>query len=145
MSHYWTILLLLVSCLTSCLLELCLSRVRASMCDLFYPDKAEERADYVHYRLSAGRINRKTKLMLLIRRELDRRRNLVAFSPRVRLLGHVPSVRRSFRCPGCKWRVSDGESVCVRFSILEKDEDETECVICKNCYLDFPEDPQSFI
>jgi hypothetical protein len=84
--YYALILTFLIVCLISCILEVYFARSRARMCNLFYLDKSEERADYIHYRLHTGRIMRKARLLLVVRREKERQAKMVRFSPRRKLI-----------------------------------------------------------
>ena len=105
--NYYLIGLLLVVTATSCLLEIYMTRTRAQICNLFYPDREEERADYLHYEISSGRVDRRHNLLLIIRREIERKLRLVRFSPLQRLQAFLchrmcrVMCNRTVVCPGC--------------------------------------------
>ena len=130
-------LVLSVVCM-SCILEVYFSRIRSRMCDFFYPDKAEERADYLHYKLHIGRINRKYRLVLIVRRELERRDKLLDFTPFLRYWNYFKkrigrNKESTFVCAGCGWRLKRVQAKEISFYSGEyfiKD------MICTNCHLD---------
>ena len=109
------------------------------MCNLFYPDKSEERADYIHYRLHTGRIMRKARLLLVVRREKEKQAKMLRFSPRRKLVhflcGCFRVFRRTFICPGCEWksRVSKG----CKVSFTAGGREVKDQLICHNCFLDY--------
>ena len=103
-----TLIFLLISlALLSCVLQVFMGGLWARLCSLFYPDRVEERADYLFFRTFNGRINRKRELMLIIRREADKREKLRRFSPFQKLKDNFKSLSeyKIMRCPGCKRRV----------------------------------------
>ena len=53
-NSYILIVVFLMVAMVSCVFEVLISRLRARMCNIFYTDRAEERADYLHFRISAG-------------------------------------------------------------------------------------------
>ena len=53
-STYWTISLFLLAAAASCILEVYMSRIRAKLCNIFYPDRAEERADFLYFKIISG-------------------------------------------------------------------------------------------
>ena len=130
-----SVVLLVVA--TSCILEVYFSRIRSRMCDIFYPDKAKERADYLHYKLHIGRINRKYRLVLIVRRELERRDKLLDFTPFARCWHYMKRKARAreknFVCPGCGWKVGRLRTKEICFY-------SGECIIkdriCRDCHLD---------
>ena len=132
---YIVIYLVLQTAGISCILEVYMSRIRARMCNIFYPDKALERADYLHYRINIGRINRKFQLMLIVRRELERRAKLLRFSPLARLKRFLSrkNVNRMFVCPGCGWKEKCVRAREICFSLGESVINDK---ICKDCHLD---------
>ena len=136
-SLYALVYFLLIVAAISCIFETHLSRIRTRICNIFYNTRAEERAIYLHYRIHAGRINRKTQLKPTIVREIERRKRLQDFSP----WSTVKTFRRwrlrrrqNIACPGCGWQVKyyNAKDVCL---ILDKSV--TNGKICGNCYLDF--------
>ena len=62
MNSYILIGVFLLVALVSCIFEVLISRLRSRMCNVFYTDRAQERADYLHFRISSGRVNRRTIL-----------------------------------------------------------------------------------
>ena len=82
-------------CLLSCLIDAYFSRVRAQICNLFYPFRADERAKYLFKylflkpfavitqfcrRIELGRKSRFYQLNLILSRELDKRRRAKEFA-----------------------------------------------------------------
>ena len=135
---YWVSSLLLLAAAISCALEVYMSRIRANMCNLFYPDRAEERADYLYYKITSGRINRRYHLLLIIRREIERKIRLVRFSPLKRLtkcLFRTCTHRRhrNIICPGCGWKVKWSKCKDMSFTVVEK---KVNAKICQDCDLD---------
>ena len=131
----------LIVALMSCLFEVLISRLRSRMCNLFYTDRAHERADYLHFRITAGRVNRRTHLMLTIKSNIEKRRRIVWFSPWARLVKCLSSKlrccgggRSTLECPGCGWRVKLSESINVKFTLGSS---ESKCNICLDCHKDF--------
>ena len=135
---YWVISLLLLVAVISCVFEVYISRIRAKLCNVFYPDRAEERADYLFYRIFTGRINRRYHLLLIVRREIERRIKLARFSPLKRFLKYVSHIytheKRSINCPGCGLKVKSSKAKEVCFIVVKK---EIKAKICQNCHLDF--------
>lgn len=132
MDNYYLIGLLLIATATSCMLEIYMTRTRAQICNLFYPDREEERADYLHYAISSGRVDRRHNLLLIIRREIERKLRLVRFSPLKRfqnfLCRFMCKCGRRVVCPGCGWRVKSFRN--LTFNVEDK---EIQAEICKEC------------
>lgn len=136
---YIIVSLILLGAGISCLLEVYLSRARAQMCNVFYPDKELERADYLHYRIHIGRINRKFQLTLIVRRELERREKLIRFSPLARLKKLISCCKKEniIVCPACGWKEKRAKAIEFSFYLGEKDVKDN---ICSDCYLDLKND-----
>lgn len=135
---YIVISLVLLGAGISCLLEVYMSRIRARMCDVFYPDKALERADYLHYRINIGRINRKCQLMLIVRRELERRAKIIKFSPLARLKHLLARTKkdnekRTFICPACGWKAKYSKAQRITFKLGKSMVNDK---ICFDCHID---------
>ena len=139
---YIIISFLLFVAFMSCVLEVYMSRVRAKMCNFFYSERAQERADYLHYKINAGRINRKVQLKLTVRRELERRERLKEFSPwshfKTFCCSQSKHTNTNMICPGCGWKVLSSNARDIRFTLGEI---EVNDKICHHCYLDFAENP----
>ena len=140
MNIYWIISSLLAAAAASCLLEVYASGIRAKLCQLFYPDRAEERADYLYYKIFTGRKNRKSQLFLSIRREMERRAKLVRFSPleRFRRLFRNDDVTRGhvIVCPGCGWREKKSKAKELSFDAVDKVINTKICRSCDNDLYD---------
>ena len=110
--------------------------MRAKLCNIFYPDQMKERADYLHYDLVTGRIQRQTQLVVLVQQEVERRRKLDKFFPRglkkfFRILCVLPCGK--ITCTSCRWNVKPSNT--REFNFCLQDEKQT-ARICLNCYLD---------
>ena len=119
----------------SCLFEVYMSRIRARLCNVFYTDRAQERADYLYYRINAGRINRRVLLKLTVRRALERQERLKEFSPWSKLKALCCCCKQSNEtaiCPGCGWKIKVSEAEDVYFTLGET----TMYKICNDCNLD---------
>ena len=132
------IFFLLFLALLSCVLQVFLGGLRAKLCSLFYPDRVEERADYLYFKIISGRITRKREILLIIRREVEMREKLIRFSPlqrfkdKLRSLG-LCSNDKKIVCPGCKKSVKKSKSERLSLCMVAK---ETVTDICKDCQLD---------
>ena len=133
---YVFICFLLAIAAISCVLEVYMSRIRAAMCNVFYTERSQERADYLHYRINAGRVKRKLQLTLILRREIERRERLKEFSPwsDLKTFYCCARVNERYLCPGCKWKVPFCKTKDIFFTLGEST---IEDKLCENCYLDF--------
>ena len=114
-----------------------MSRIRAKLCNLFYPDRAKERADYLYFDLVTGRIERQFQLLLLVRRELERRKKLIKFSPLERFREFLRNLCSSqcgkVTCASCNWKIRPSKSRDLRFCVQDKRQ---TTKICLSCSLD---------
>lgn len=130
---YTVISILMAVASLSCIFEVYMSRVRSKLCNIFYTKRAQERADYLRYRVVNGRINRRVQLKLTIQRSLERHRRVIQFYP-CTMIAYL--CRRFFKskfcvfCPGCEWTVNVDETVKSSFTM---DEAELECRLCDDC------------
>lgn len=112
-----------------------MSRIRAKLCNLFYPDRAKERADYLYFSLVTGRIERQFHLLLNVRREIERRRKLFKFSPLQRtkewLDKTCPVPNRREVCASCQWSVNISQVRDLSFCVMEKKQSTKICVSCE--------------
>ena len=51
-------------CLFTCILEAYTTRLRCKICNFFYPERAKERASFLHRSLKAGRMARRNELRM---------------------------------------------------------------------------------
>lgn len=130
---YITISTLLLMAAMSCIFEVYFSRIRSRMCDVFYTERAQERADYLHYRINAGRINRRVQLKLTIRRALEKQKRLGEFS----LCSNTPCClalpKHRIICPGCNWKVDVSLTKDIYFTLGVSTINNK---LCNDCYLD---------
>ena len=130
--------MLLFLAMLSCVLQVLMEGIRAKLCSLFYPDRVEERADYLYFRIVTGRINRRTELALIVRREIERRDKLVRFSPfqRFRFYLRGAWLKRVGKivCPGCSRRVKVCKTKNISLNVFGMERTER---ICSCCHLDF--------
>ena len=117
----------------SCLLQVFLAGVRAKICDFFYPDRARERADYLYFELLTGRVKRKSELLMLVRREVERREKLLNFSPYQRLKEFIlfALLRSRVSCTGCKRRVEESKMRRISLEGVGRTGGELICVDCE--------------
>lgn len=129
---------LVVIAISSCLLEMFMSGMKAKLCNLFFPERKEERMDYLYYKVFTGRVRRMFYLLLIVRREIERREGVATFSPWQRALNFVHQLRlrvmKKFVCPGCGKYVKLSEARELAFDMDKK----INAEICKNCLLDLP-------
>ena len=133
-NQYVLICMFLLVAGVSCVCEVLLSRTRARMCNIFYNDRAQERADYLHYRITAGRINRRVQMLLIVRRELERRERLEKFSPWSKLRKLCCKQTSILICPGCGRKVKPKNTKAISLNFGET---RTDGRICDDCHLDF--------
>ena len=139
-NSYILICVFLIIAMVSCISEVLISRLRSRMCNIFYTDRAQERADYLHFRITAGRANRRTQLLLTIKGYIKKEKRLMEFSPWTklkRLLWRKWSCNKTddsiICCPGCEWDVNCKEAITVTVNLGDTEKH----VICKDCYLDY--------
>lgn len=60
-------------CLLSCLLNVYASRLQRKICNLFFSERAKERADYLYNQIRKGRESRNLKLQMLLNEEYVKR------------------------------------------------------------------------
>lgn len=91
---------LLFTCLISCIMDAYFSRLRAQICNLFFPNRADERAKYLYKytfkqyavsnktcrKIELGRKSRFNHLNLILSREMDKRKRTKELS----LFGWLP-------------------------------------------------------
>ena len=53
---------LLLGCMLSCAIEAYMTRLRPRICNVFFPERAEERTEFLHREIKCGRAKRKTDL-----------------------------------------------------------------------------------
>ena len=58
----WPIYFLLLGCMLSCAIEAYMTRLRPRICNVFFPERAEERTEFLHREIKSGRAKRKTEL-----------------------------------------------------------------------------------
>lgn len=138
---YLWISVLLFFAIISYVLEVHMSRIRSRMCDFFYSERAQERADYLHFRISSGRINRKFQLNLIVRRELERRARMEEFSPwfRLKMFCRRTIKRRKMICPGCGYKSVTEKAKLIEFEVKGKSNIRER--VCEDCYKDFADNP----
>ena len=61
-SALWPIYILLLVCMLSCAIEAYMTRLRPRICNVFFPERAEERTEFLHREIKSGRAKRKTEL-----------------------------------------------------------------------------------
>ena len=69
--YYLVITSLLLAALVSCALEIFMSRGRAYLCQLFYPDRELERSDYLYYQIITGNALSNIPLINLLKQGLS--------------------------------------------------------------------------
>ena len=62
----WPIYFLLLGCMLSCAIEAYMTRLRSRICNVFFPERANERTEFLHREIKSGRDKRKTELRKLI-------------------------------------------------------------------------------
>ena len=60
----WPIYALLLGCLISCIVEAYVSRLRSRICNFYYPERAKERAAFLHKSIKSGRELRRNQLRM---------------------------------------------------------------------------------
>ena len=137
MKDYWIISLLMGAAAVSCVFEVFTQGLRARLCGLFYPDRAQERADYLYFKIFTGRLNRKYHLRLIVRREFERRLKLARFSPLERLKSWWRNCRgfesRKIRCHACGWKERSAKAKELSFEVEDR---KVKAKICRNCDKD---------
>ena len=138
--YHISFLLLLAVC--SCILQVMLTGIRAKLCSFFYPDRVEERADFLYFKIVTGRLNRKAELMLLVRREIEKREKQERFCPLKKFENLITSVlSNSVFCPGCSRRVNASKAKKLSLSMFDIE----KCAsICVDCYLDLSRKHKSY-
>ena len=53
---------LLLGCMLSCAIEAYMTRLRPRICNVFFPERAEERTEFLHREIKCGRDKRKADL-----------------------------------------------------------------------------------
>ena len=62
----WPIYFLLLGCMLSCAIEAYMTRLRSRICNVFFPERANERTEFLHREIKSGREKRKTELRKLM-------------------------------------------------------------------------------
>ena len=129
---YLFITFLLLAALLSCAMEVFVSRGRAVMCSLFYPDRLLERADHLHYKLVTGRLMRRYNFPLLVRRQEDKEEKMSRFYKRLQKVLVMWRWCRSgaTRCAACGYKINFNGSECGEFC----SECELECDIYRKWF-----------
>eukprot|EP00111_Clytia_hemisphaerica_P016968 TCONS_00050321-protein len=128
---------ILVIVLLSCIFDAYALRLRARICNSFYPDRAHERAVYLHKRIFTGRHSRRIQLRAVILRELRRRKLTEEFSWmfNIRKICRRGGEQEQTDCYACfqGFGKVGSEDVEVR----DNDGSKIRCKICKDCHKDF--------
>ena len=128
--------IILVIVLLSCIFDAYALRLRARICNSFYPDRAHERAVYLHKRIVTGRHSRKIQLRGVILRESRKRKLTEQFSwlYNIRKLCRRGEKEQS-ECYACLqgFKKFGSEEVELR----DNDGTKVKCKICKDCHKDF--------
>ena len=65
LSVLWPIYVLLLACLLSCAVSAYMNRLKHQICNVFFPDRAKERAKFLDREIKAGRGRRKRELGII--------------------------------------------------------------------------------
>ena len=134
MSHNLAIIILLILHVISHFYKEYISRVRSNICNLFYPHRAVERAEYLRHIIQCGRINRKLNFALIVERELERRKCLGTFCPLSKLKGYICCKRtNNIVCPGCGY-IMKPSTIDEKYMVSENNKISAQ--ICEDCRLD---------
>ena len=101
---------ILVICLVTTIFDAYLSRTCAQICDIFFPVRANERAEYLHKRLKAGRGKRRFQLNLIIGQYKGKTIRLIQISPWMKVANVLFRCCQKYSpCPGCGYKVKKDE------------------------------------
>merc|ERR1719495_2750843 len=103
----------------SCVFEVYTSSIRSKICNIFYNQRFQERADFLHRSICAGRVHRTLQLKLIVKNEVERRQRLEQFYPwsYVKRLCKRRRKETSICCPSCQWYEPVEETKKVSFAV----------------------------
>ena len=130
------IAIIIIVCSLSCLFDAYTSRLRAKICNMCFPTRARQRAEYLYKRIRTGRKTRRIQLSMIVSRELDIRKRKAKFFSSYNWLKEKLTRKRltdSSVCPGCNSKIKQGEG---HDFALTRNNVKTKTVICKSCFSD---------
>ena len=130
------IAVIIILCSLSCLFDAYISRLRAKICNICFPNRASQRAEYLYKRIQTGRKTRRIQLSMIVGRELDIRDRKAKFFSSYNWLKNKlgrKHITDSFVCPGCNSKIKQGEG---HDFALTRNNERTKTVICKSCFSD---------
>ena len=131
-----TIATIIIVCSLSCLFDAYTSRLRAKICNMCFPTRARERAEYLYKRIQTGRKTRRIQLSMIVSCELDIRDRKAKFFSSYNWLKEKLTRKRlndSSVCPGCNSKIKQDEG---HDFALTRNKVKTKTVICKSCFSD---------
>ncbi len=129
------IVTLVFACLLSCIFDAYASRLRAKICNLCFPDRAEQRAKYLYKCIKTGRMARRIQFSMTVGRQLDIQKRAMEFC----MCWNWVFTNQFYKnvngqpCPGCKkvMKKEDKRSILLRHQT-----EQPKTVICSECYND---------
>ena len=131
-----TIATIIIVCSLSCLFDAYTSRLRAKICNMCFPTRARQRAEYLYKRIQTGRKTRRIQLSMIVSCELDIRDRKAKFFSSYNWLKEKLTRKRlndSSVCPGCNSKIKQDEG---HDFALTRNKVKTKTVICKSCFSD---------
>ena len=129
------IAIIIIVCSLSCLFDAYTSRLRAKICNMCFPTRAKQRAEYLYKHIQTGRKTRRIQLGMIVGRELDIRDRKAKFFSSFNWL--KDKIGRKHKvvsaCPGCNSKIKQGDG--HEFA-LTRNNKKTKTVICKLCFSD---------
>ena len=129
------IAIIIIVCSLSYIFDAYISRLRAKICNMCFPTRARQRAEYLYKRIQTGRKTRRVQLSMIVSRELDiRDRKAKFFSSYSWLKDKLGRKRTDISaCPGCNSKIKQGEG---HDFALTRNNEKTKTIICKSCFSD---------
>ena len=139
---------LILASLVSCVLDVYASRLRQTICSIFFPERAAQRASYLYKRLKSGRAARKFGIHMLVWQYVDTKKRKFEFWENWRRflwlrclcliaccihMPRAPKDDRNRKCPGCDENFVKYKGTSVQVSRLGV---ECKVAICSDCKKD---------
>ena len=132
-----SISILLGIILLSCVFDAYGMRLRSRICNIYYPDRAHDRAIYLHDRIKRGRTSRRIQLHSIILHKCRKRKLTLKFSWVYRFFNFFQKRKVGKpRCFGCLSVVILQDNL-ISVDMKDNDGSNLQCTICKNCLKDF--------
>ena len=130
------IAVILLIMLLSSFFDVYAMRLRANICNIFYKQRAKERAIYLHEVVLSGKRSRHVRSQKIIVKELQRRKRRHKFSCLFKVVPFCLKIKsnKNLSCTGYLRKTGIEDTIKL---IVSDNENKIECQLCNDCFKDY--------